>query len=95
MNAERRVDSIKPPFLYTLDQIAQILNLTIERLEKVYVVKIRPGGNTSRKDLVGGRRMVARNISPDSNPDWRISDAEFNRWMKLMGFLPMSMREYF
>jgi hypothetical protein len=69
------------PFLYTLDQLAVILDLTETALaHHVYF----EGRNTGvrRKDL-----MLARNIAPATEkPEWRVAEREFVRWMRTKGF---------
>lgn len=39
---------------------------------------------------IGARRrdlMIARNIAPpDQDPEWRVTEREFVRWMKTKGF---------
>ena len=70
------------PFLYTLDQIAGVINVKLDTLAKNYVYY--EGRST------GGRYsalLVARNIAPDDmTPEWRVSDREFIRWMRVKGF---------
>lgn len=73
-----------PPrvFLYTLDQIAMMLNLEQTSLERGYIY--------FEGRSIGARpptKMVARNIAPpDKNAEWRVTEREFIRWMRGRGF---------
>lgn len=73
-----------PPvtFFYTLDQIASMLNMSVETLVASHVYfHMRSTGMKSPHE------MMARNIGkPGFPPDWRIAQAEFIRWLKLKGF---------
>lgn len=64
-------------FLYTLDQVAQILSLKERELTRRYVYFDRV--DEGRRPL---DRMLARNIGTDDRPDWRITEIELIRWMK-------------
>ena len=70
-------------FLYTLDQIATMLEMTVPTLKAEH---IHFEGRS-----VGPRpypKMLARNIAePGSTPDWRVVDQEFARWLKYKGFV--------
>ena len=70
------------PFLYTVDQIATLLNLSEQ---KVHVNVLYHEGRDigmSRKD-----QMTARNIARrEDKPDWRVTERELVRWMKVKGF---------
>lgn len=70
------------PFLYTLDQIAQLLSLQMQSLTSTYIYfEGRSTGMMSRN------LMLARNIAPpDQLPEWRIAERELLRWMKRKGF---------
>lgn len=70
------------PFLYTLDQISTLLDLSIQNLSKDYVFfEGRSSGLAPRV------KMIARNIAPpEAKPEWRIAEREFIRWMKVKGF---------
>lgn len=70
-------------FLYTLDQVAYMLDMTPTTLKGSYVYFQGLSTGRGRKHL-----MVARDISaPDANrPEWRIAEPELFRWMKLKGF---------
>lgn len=73
-----------PPvtFLYTLDQIANMLLMPVDSFvtQHVYFMMVTTGRKTPHE-------MMARNIAkPGKEPDWRIAQAEFVRWLKLKGF---------
>lgn len=78
-----------PPvtFLYTLDQIAVMLQVPEERVRSTLVhYHMRSTGRKSP------HQMLARNIAdPAENPDWRIPQAEFVRWLKLKGIRVFSI----
>ena len=70
------------PFLYTIDQIATLLNMREENVRNRYMYLEGRSEGVRRRDL-----MTARNIAPaNEKPDWRVADREFVRWMKTMGF---------
>jgi hypothetical protein len=74
-----------PPviFLYTLDQIAAMLNVEEATVRAKYLYYVgRTTGTKAR------HHMEAVNIATDSSskPDWRVSMVEFIRWLKRMGF---------
>lgn len=69
-------------FLYTLDQIATMVQVQIKHLKSTYIhfeersVGFRPPGKIS-----------ARNIAPNGeSPDWRVAEEEFVRWLRYKGF---------
>ena len=71
------------PFLYTLDQVAMILNISDRNLKANYLYYI--GRTPGPKSL---NRIEAMNITPDNNqqPDWRVSERELVRWLARKGF---------
>jgi hypothetical protein len=71
-------------FLYTLDQIATITSIDLNKLKMNHVFfESRTLGPAMSK------KMKAHNIAgPDAIPDWRIAEAEFIRWMRACGFRP-------
>ena len=75
---DRRELPVKP-FLYTLDQVAGLLQITEERLPIHYAGR-----------SVGARqrdKMLARNIAAaGERPDWRIAERELIRWARTKGF---------
>lgn len=70
------------PFLYTLDQIAVLIDVEEGQLKRSYIhFEGRSIGVASR------RQLLARNISPDDKaPDWRVAERELIRWFKTVGF---------
>lgn len=70
------------PFLYTLDQIATLLDVSELQLSRSYMYFEGRSTGKFRKDL-----MAARNIAPaEEKPDWRVVDRELVRWMRHKGF---------
>jgi len=73
-----------PPrfFLYTLDQVATIVNMTEATLKNTYV---HFDGRS-----VGARphsKLMARNIAqPGTKPEWRIAENEVVRWLRYNNF---------
>lgn len=70
------------PFLYTVDQIAVLLNVTDQQVITQYLyLEGRTIGIQSRSV------MIARNIAPDdARPDWRVAEYELIRWFKWKGY---------
>lgn len=73
-----------PPrfILYTLDQIATMLNVGLPQVKQSYIHYDRrsPGARP-------GDRMVARNIAPEGEkPDWRVAEKELIRYLRKRGF---------
>lgn len=71
------------PFLFTLDQIGTLLNVTEER--------VRTGGYVFFAGRTAGVKskdeMLAVNIAPQNQkPEWRIEERELIRWLKRKGF---------
>lgn len=70
------------PFLYTLDQISDLLSVGTRELRENYLYF--DGVSTGP---VPRGRMMARNIGPeDKRPQWRVAEAEFIRWLRHKGF---------
>lgn len=73
-----------PPrvFLYTVDQLAVLLNVTEQTLHTSIL------HHEGRDVGIRGRHeMLARNIAkPNDKPDWRVAEHEFVRWLKMKGF---------
>lgn len=70
------------PFLYTLDQVAELLQVQLPRLKSNYLhyegrhVGVRPYD-----------KLRSHNIAPDGDkPDWRITEMELVRWLRFKGF---------
>ena len=69
------------PFLYTLDQIAGLIQ---HDLLKVKAMVFYEGRTIVLKQNF---HLVAINIAnPDDTPEWRVSEHELIRWMKYKGF---------
>ena len=69
------------PFLYTLDQIAQMLSRTTKTVAKyLHFYGVSPGKCPEDK-------MSASNLaSVGETADWRVADAELIRWLRYKGF---------
>jgi hypothetical protein len=73
-----------PPrtFLYTLDQISTLIDVTLHTLRRDYVYYEDRSTGIPHKDLIR-----ARNIAPTGlPPDWRVAENELVRWMRHKGF---------
>jgi hypothetical protein len=70
------------PFLYTLDQIESLLEIKQYDLRRTHVhFNGRSVGMRPRE------KMLAINVADASDPpDWRISEAELVRWLRVKGF---------
>lgn len=69
------------PFLYTLDQIADMTRVTQRTLAKfLHFSGVSPG--KCPKD----KMLTAPLGSPGEAPDWRVADAELIRWLRVKGF---------
>lgn len=69
-------------FLYTLDQIAAMVNVDMHDLHYKYIYFLQR--STGPKPRT---KMIARNIAPDDEPpDWRVSHTDFVRWLSGNGF---------
>lgn len=77
------VDLPARPFLFTLDQISVLLDVSSQNLiAKGYVHLEGRSIGVAKRD-----QFIARNIAPgDQKPDWRVAEREFIRWMKRKGF---------
>jgi hypothetical protein len=71
------------PFLYTVDQLAQLLSLEEVSIRARYLYYEGRSTGAQRKD-----HMRAINIAPDDadKAEWRVSDFEFRKWMRHKGF---------
>jgi hypothetical protein len=71
------------PFLYTLDQIATILNiLEVSLIQSGHLFFSGRTPGMQSKD-----EMLAVNIAlPREKPEWRVEERELIRWMKRKGF---------
>lgn len=72
-----------PPrtFLYTLDQVGEMLSLSLPVMRQRYVYFEGHSFGHAKRTL-----LFARNISPDSEADWRIAESELIRWMRFKKF---------
>lgn len=80
--AARRVGLPPKPFLYTLDQVSFLLDISQEQLKRAYLhYEGRSVG------IAGKNKIIARNIAPaGEKPEWRIAEREFVRWLRFKGF---------
>jgi hypothetical protein len=70
------------PFLFTLDQVAVLLDMDEKALKDRLVYFQDRSIGIQHRGL-----LVARNIAqPDHAPDWRVAERELVRWMKFKGF---------
>jgi hypothetical protein len=71
------------PFLYTLDQVGTILNITEDSLKNGrYLFYSARSPGVQNKD-----EILAINIAPATQiPDWRVEERELVRWLKRKGF---------
>ena len=70
------------PFLYTIDQVASFLDQDVNyvKTKQVYFW----GRSTGTPHAY---YLRARNIAPpDEKPDWRVTEQEMIRWLKMKGF---------
>jgi hypothetical protein len=76
-----------PPrvFLYSLDQIAAMIDVPITELVGRYVFF---DGRSEGSPRQYPRSFMARNISPEgeSRQDWRVAEKELIRWLRHIGF---------
>jgi hypothetical protein len=82
MSASTKIGLPPRPFLYTVDQIAMLTNLSEQALHTQHLF------HENRDDGIRKRhQMLARNVAPpDQRPDWRVAETELIRWFKVKGF---------
>lgn len=70
-------------FMYTLDQIAFLLQIEESQLKRAYLHYESRSVGTCPKD-----RMLAVDISPDNaaRPEWRVAERHLKRWMRYKGW---------
>lgn len=70
-------------FMYTLDQIAFMLELGEKKLRTDYVHFEGRSVGVCPRD-----RMLAVDISPDdaARPEWRVAERHLKRWMRFKGW---------
>lgn len=80
--AADRVGLPAKPFLYTIDQIAQLLSLDEKSVRASYLFYQGKSVGSLPKD-----KMLARDISPDDaeKPEWRVTERDLIRWMRFKG----------
>jgi len=80
---ESRIALPMRPFLYTVDQLAQLLSLGEQTIKATLLYYEGRSTGAQRKD-----QMRAVNIAPDDalKAEWRVSDFEFRKWMRFKGF---------
>jgi len=69
------------PFFYTLDQIALMMDWTDQKLK----LRCHFVGRTSGK-VIPEKMEVLNMADRGRNPDWRISEREFIRWLSFHGY---------
>lgn len=73
-----------PPtsFLYTIDQICTLIAMNQDQaMRTIFYFYMRSTGAKSP------HHMMVRDISPpNEQPEWRVAEAEFVRWLKLKGY---------
>lgn len=73
-----------PPrlFLYTMDQVAVILDVTTNQVKNNIAFFEGRSIGRSRKEEMRFRNIAA----PDEKPDWRVSEHDLVRWLKFKGY---------
>lgn len=71
------------PFLYTLDQVAVLINKSQKDIEKQCHFIGR-----SLRDHKLHQLRVMNVAAPGNSPDWRVSESEFIRWLIRHGYQP-------
>lgn len=83
-DTRQKIELPKRPFLYTVDQLCSLLQMTRPGLNKYLWYR---GRSTYARDK---HHMVAVNIArPDEQPDWRVDEQELTRWLRYKGFRVM------
>lgn len=66
------------PFFYTLDQVAYLLQVDLDRFKGSYVFYAGRSPGIHKKD-----KIRAVNIAPlGLTPDWRVQEMELIRWLR-------------
>ena len=69
-------------FLYTVDQIAHLLQISEDTVRSSFLYY--EGRSTG---TVPKTQMLARNIAPEGEkPEWRVADRELTKFMRAKGF---------
>lgn len=83
----KQVDLPVREFLYTLDQMAVMLGVTMTSLRPFIFCLGADTGVPRRSE------MAANNIAPDEErPDWRVTEREFVSWLRRRGIRVYSRR---
>jgi hypothetical protein len=70
------------PFLYTLDQISAMIEVTVKNLKISYCYFEGRSTGMYHADM-----MRTHDIAPPKEkPDWRVEERELIRWMRRKGF---------
>lgn len=71
------------PFMFTLDQIAYLLDLTERKLRQDYIHYQGRSVGVCPKD-----KLLAVDISPEDapRPEWRVAEKHLKRWMRFKGW---------
>lgn len=71
------------PFMYTIDQIAYLLEVGEPQVRASYLHYEGRSVGVCPKD-----RMLAVDISPDNatRPEWRVAEVHLKRWMRFKGW---------
>jgi hypothetical protein len=69
-------------WFFTVEEIAEMLAVDLDKVKREYVYYLGLTPGVAKKDL-----LKAANLSPlDATPEWRISEEEFARWLRVKGF---------
>lgn len=70
------------PFLFTLDQVAGIVQMSLASLKSTYIFYLQRTTGPKRV-----HHFTAVNVAPDGeSPEWRISEDELKKWLHRQGF---------
>lgn len=71
------------PFMFTLDQIAYLLDVTEPKLRQHYIHYQGRSVGVCPKD-----KLLAVDISPEDTryPEWRVAEVHLKRWMRFKGW---------
>lgn len=78
------VELPRPPFLYTLDQVAMLVSWSVPKVHSRTFYIGRTLGPKSR-DMLQAFNLAALT----QKPDWRVSEQEFVRWLRVHGYKPV------
>lgn len=71
------------PFLFTIDQIATLIGVSIENVMQTKLYYDRRSVGQRHKDM-----MLAHDIATPGQPsEWRVAEREFVRWLRYKGFI--------